>query len=144
MVREKGQLHDTYSRASLPVFKLNTLIKKTVVLGASQNPQRYSHMAVKKLAAFDHPVIAIGKRPGNINGIDIITDKPLSGDIDTLTLYLNPANQKPFYEYIIALRPKRIIFNPGTENRELKELAEGKGIVTMEACTLVMLSTGQY
>ena len=144
MVREKGQLHDTYPGASLQVFKLNTMGKKTVVLGASQNPQRYSHMAVKKLVAFDHPVIAIGKRPGNINGIAILTDQPLPGDIDTVTLYMNPANQKPFYDYIIALHPKRIIFNPGTENPELEVLAERKGIATMEACTLVMLSTGQY
>lgn len=137
-------MHDTNSRSSLQVFKLNTMGKKTVVLGASLNPQRYSHMAIKKLVAFDHPVIAIGKRPGNINGIDIITDQPLPGDIDTVTLYLNPANQKPFYDYILALQPKRIIFNPGTENPELEELAEGKGIDATEACTLVMLSTGQY
>ncbi|MEJ7609825.1 MAG: CoA-binding protein [Ferruginibacter sp.] len=118
--------------------------KKTIVLGASQNPQRYSYMAVKKLDAYQHLVIAVGKRAGNINGIDIITDQPLHNDIDTVTLYLNPVNQKPYYDYILALHPKRIIFNPGTENNELQELAESKGIETLEACTLVMLSTGQY
>lgn len=65
-------------------------------------------------------------------------------DIDTVTLYLNPANQVPYYDYIISLKPKRIIFNPGTENDELESLANKNGIQTMEACTLVLLSTSQY
>ena len=118
--------------------------KKTVVLGASQNPLRYSNMAVKKLAAHQHPVVAIGRREGNINGIEIIKGQPVLPDVDTVTLYLNPGNQKPYYDYILSLHPKRIIFNPGAENTELKGLEEEKGIHTMEACTLVLLSTGQY
>jgi len=118
--------------------------KKTVVLGASQNEERYSNMAVKKLVAHNHPVIAIGNKAGIINDIKIIKDNPFLKDVDTVTLYLNPENQKPYYDYILSLNPKRIIFNPGTENDELENLAAAKGIKTMEACTLVLLSTNQY
>lgn len=118
--------------------------KKTIVLGASENPSRYSNMAVKKLAAYHHDVVAIGRRPGNINGIEITKEQNAENDVDTITLYLNPENQKPYYDYIISIKPKRIIFNPGTENDELEALAEKNGIQTQEACTLVMLSTGQY
>ena len=118
--------------------------KKTLVLGASENPARYSNMAVKKLHAYGHPVIAIGRRDGNINGITITKKAVEAKEVDTVTLYLNPYNQKPYYDYITALKPKRIIFNPGTENPELERLAEENGIKTLEACTLVMLSTGQY
>ena len=118
--------------------------KKTVVLGASQNEERYSNLAVKKLVAHNHPVIAIGNKEGKINDIKIIKDNPSLKDVDTVTLYLNPENQKPYYDYILSLNPKRIIFNPGTENDELENLAAAKGIKTMEACTLVLLSTNQY
>ena len=118
--------------------------KKTVVLGASQNEERYSNMAVKKLVAHNHPVTAIGNKEGLINNIKIIKENPFLNDVDTVTLYLNPENQKPYYDYILSLNPKRIIFNPGTENDELESLAAAKGIKTMEACTLVLLSTNQY
>lgn len=118
--------------------------KKTVVLGASQNEDRYSNMAVKKLTAHNHPVTAIGNKEGSINDIKIIKDNPALEAVDTVTLYLNPQNQKPYYDYILSLNPKRIIFNPGTENEELQQLATAKGINTMEACTLVLLSTNQY
>lgn len=118
--------------------------KKTVVLGASANPARYSYLAVNKLSAHDHPTIAIGKKEGKVGEVDIITEHPEEKEVDTITLYLNPINQKPYYDYILSLHPKRIIFNPGTENEELIELAQEHGIKTMEACTLVMLSTGQY
>jgi predicted CoA-binding protein len=118
--------------------------KKTVVLGASPNPGRYSNIAVNKLTAYRHPVVAIGQRQGKIGNVEIQTGQPMQDEVDTITLYLNPTNQKPFYDYILSLSPKRIIFNPGTENDELERLAEQKGIETMEACTLVMLSTGQY
>jgi len=119
-------------------------IKKTLVLGASENPARYSNLAVKKLTANGHPVIAVGKRTGSINNTVIETEKKDFTDIDTVTLYLNPQNQKEYYDYILSLRPKRIIFNPGTENDELVDLANEKGIKTQEACTLVLLSTTQY
>ncbi len=118
--------------------------KKTLVIGASENTERYSNMAVKKLVAHNHPVVAIGNKEATINEVRIVKDKPVIEDIDTVTLYLNPANQKPYYDYILSLNPKRIIFNPGTENEELEKLAAEKGIKTMEACTLVLLSTNQY
>jgi predicted CoA-binding protein len=118
--------------------------KKTLVIGASENPQRYSYLAVHKLLAHDHPVVAMGKQAGEVKGIKISNGKELHSDIDTITLYLNPANQKQYYDYILSLNPKRIIFNPGTENNELASLAKNNGIDTLEACTLVMLSTGQY
>ncbi len=118
--------------------------KKTLVLGASENPARYSYLAVNKLMAHGHPVIAIGRKPGAIGTTVIETaQKPITG-IDTVTLYLNPANQQPYYNYILSLHPRRIIFNPGAENEELAELAAQKNIKVQEACTLVLLSTGQY
>lgn len=118
--------------------------KKTLVLGASANPSRYSFLAVNKLTAHGHPVVAIGKRAGNIAGTEIMTEHPEMDDIDTVTLYLNPDNQKPYYDYILSLKPKRVVFNPGTENEELEDLLKTNGIVPQEACTLVLLSTGQY
>ncbi|WP_343668493.1 CoA-binding protein [Chitinophaga sp.] len=118
--------------------------KKTVVLGASPNPGRYSFLAVSRLTAHGHPVVAIGKRAAQIGDIPVTTDHPATEDVDTVTLYLNPGNQKEYYDYIMNLHPKRIIFNPGTENNELAKMAEDKGIYTLEACTLVLLSTGQY
>jgi predicted CoA-binding protein len=118
--------------------------KKTVVLGASPNPSRYSYLAVRKLAANYHPVLAIGKRKGNIEGIEITTNPTQTEEVDTVTLYLNPQNQIQYYNYILSLKPKRIIFNPGTENPDLKKLASDNNITTVEACTLIMLSIGMY
>jgi len=117
---------------------------KTLILGASENPSRYSFLALNKLKSKGHEVVAIGKKAGMVNGVAIQTDQVPTEDIDTVTLYLNPMHQKPYYDYILSLKPKRIIFNPGTENLELERLAEGNGIDAVEACTLVMLSTGQY
>jgi predicted CoA-binding protein len=119
-------------------------MKKTVVLGASDNPARYSFLAVDKLKRFGHDVVAIGKKAGKVGAIDVITDRPEEKNVDTVTLYLNPQHQKQYYDYILSLHPKRIIFNPGAENDELYELAKTNGIQPLEACTLVMLSTGQY
>jgi predicted CoA-binding protein len=118
--------------------------KKTLVLGASTNPERYSYLAVQRLNAHDHPVVAIGKHEGTIGNTEIITAHPKLHGIDTVTLYLNRAHQKEYYNYIISLKPKRIIFNPGAENEELARLALLNHIQPVEACTLVMLSTGQY
>lgn len=119
-------------------------IKKTLVLGASANPSRYSYLAMNRLQYMNHPVVGIGRRPGKAGNVEIGTEmKPLEG-IDTVTLYLNANNQKPYYDYILSLHPKRIIFNPGAENDELAALAKQNGIQPMEACTLVLLSTGQY
>jgi uncharacterized protein len=118
--------------------------KKTLVLGASDNPERYSYLAVKSLTAHQHPVIALGNRPGIIGTQVIQTEKKHIEGVDTVTLYLNAYNQQQYYDYIFSLQPKRIIFNPGAENDELYRAAQQKGIVALEACTLVLLSTGQY
>lgn len=121
-----------------------TVMKKTVVLGASDNPSRYSFLAVEKLRRYGHPVIAIGKKQGKAGDTQIITERPDETGVDTVTLYLNPAHQQQYYDYILSLHPKRIIFNPGAENEELEKMARTKGIEPLEACTLVLLGTGQY
>jgi predicted CoA-binding protein len=119
-------------------------IKKTLVLGASDNPARYSYLAIQRLRKFGHPVVGIGRKNTKVGDVVIEKEKIPATDIDTVTLYLNPTHQQEYYDYILSLNPKRIIFNPGTENDKLAELAKEKNIQTMEACTLVMLSTGQY
>ncbi|WP_217601951.1 CoA-binding protein [Chitinophaga sp. GbtcB8] len=118
--------------------------KLTVVIGASANPQRYSYLAVSRLAAHGHPVVAIGLKDEKIGDTPVIKEHPAVEAVDTITLYLNPQRQPAYYDYILQLHPKRIIFNPGTENPELEQLAIKNGIEPIEACTLVMLSTGQY
>ncbi|AWO00902.1 CoA-binding protein [Chitinophaga alhagiae] len=118
--------------------------KLTVVIGASENPQRYSFLAVNRLRANGHPVVAIGKRAGQIGDTPVIKEHPPLENVDTVTLYLNPTLQQEYYDYILGLQPKRIIFNPGTENTELIAKARENGIEPKEACTLVLLSTGQY
>ncbi|HMC99339.1 MAG TPA: CoA-binding protein, partial [Ferruginibacter sp.] len=105
---------------------------------------RYSNLAIRQLRRHDHPVVAIGRKAGKVLDVPIVTGQQPMDDIDTVTLYLNPTNQQPYYNYIISLHPRRIIFNPGTENEELYELAIQNNILPREACTLVMLSTGQY
>ncbi len=119
-------------------------MKTTLVLGASNNPSRYSYMAVTRLRAKDHAVVAVGKRPGKISDVNIQTEMPKIEQLDTITLYLNAGNQKEYYPFILDSKPHRIIFNPGAENQELVLLAKKKGIKTLEACTLVLLTTGQY
>jgi len=118
--------------------------KKTLVLGASESPSRYSNLALQRLQTHQHPVVAIGKKKGVVGNVAIETEKKEWTDVDTVTLYLNPIHQQQYYDYIISLKPKRIIFNPGAENEELAQLAEQRGIQPLEACTLVMLATGQY
>lgn len=118
--------------------------KNTLVIGASDNSIRFSYLAVHRLRSNGHLVKAIGKHKGTVADVAIETEKQVYQDIDTVTLYINPTHQKEYYDYILSLHPKRIIFNPGTENPELEELARNNNIETMEACTLVLLSTGQY
>lgn len=118
--------------------------KKTVVLGASANPSRYSYLAVVSLAEKGHEVVPVGNKAGTINGISMLKGTPDIADVDTITIYMRDTIQQPLHNYIFSLNPKRIIFNPGAENRELTALAYQKGIETLNACTLVMLSTGQY
>ncbi len=119
--------------------------KKTLLLGASDKPNRYAYLAAIKLQEKGHEVVLLGKRKGNVNGISIDTEKKTYENIDTVTLYLSATNQQEYLDYLLnTIHPKRIIFNPGAENQELKISAKKTGIETLEACTLVLLSTGQY
>jgi uncharacterized protein len=118
--------------------------KKTLVIGASDNPERYSYMAINSLRIHGHPVVAIGKKAVKIADVTADAYPAVHNEIDTVTMYVGPKHQKEYYDYLIALKPKRIIFNPGTENEELANLAKSNGIQAIEACTLVMLSTGQF
>jgi len=118
--------------------------KKTLVIGASENPERYAYKAVKSLLGKGNEVIAEGLRIGKIDDVNISNEKKFYEEVDTITLYVGPKNQPSWYDYIISLQPKRIIFNPGTENEELINLAKENNIHTEEACTLVMLSIGNY
>lgn len=119
----------------------NTNDKPTIVLGASPNPNRYSYLTTSLLKDLGFTVFPFGNKKGDIKGVSIHTDLFFPENLHTVTLYLNSARQKPFYDYIIKLKPQRIIFNPGAENDELFELASNHGIECIEACTLVMLRT---
>ncbi len=118
--------------------------KKTLIIGATTNPQRYAYLAAHRLTKAGHNIINVGIKKGEVAGVQIIDFDEIQKNIHTITLYLSPANQKNYYDYILSTKPKRIIFNPGTENQELKNLAEENQIETLEACTLVLLSTNQY
>lgn len=119
-------------------------MKKTLVLGASINEARYSNRAIKSLVRERQPVCAIGLREGTVAGIEICTGKPLLENIHTITLYINPKRQPEYYDYLISLKPKRIIFNPGTENPEFYKLLKKNGIEVDPSCTLVLLASKQY
>ena len=118
--------------------------KKTLVIGASENPSRYAYRAIHRLLNKGHEVVAIGKRVGKVGEVEILTGLPELKDIDTVTLYINPTIQKEYESYIISLNPKRIIFNPGTEHPAFIQRARKEGILTEIACTLVMLSIDDY
>lgn len=117
---------------------------KTLVIGASHKPIRYSYMAVKMLQEYKHEVVAIGNRARQVEDWEILDSRLAINDIHTITVYLNAINQQEYYDYFLGLKPKRVIFNPGAENRELEILLQKNGIETLEACTLVMLRAGLY
>ena len=121
-------------------------MKKTVIIGATPNPSRYAFLAAQNLKLRKHEFVPIGIKKGEVQGepIQQITDKPAIKDVDTITMYVGPQRQPPWYDYLLSLKPKRIIFNPGSENPEFTRLAESKGVEVVEACTLVMLRTNQY
>jgi predicted CoA-binding protein len=118
--------------------------KKTLVLGATPDPGRYAYLVANRLVGKGHTIINVGIKKGDVAGVPIEEPEKIHHDVDTLTLYIGVKNQPSLYNYILQTHPKRIIFNPGTENPELEELANAQGIETLEACTLVLLATGQY
>lgn len=118
--------------------------KKTLVLGATPRPEKYANIAINKLVEKGHSVLAIGQNTGEVAGVKIHTKVIPLTNIDTVTLYLNPQRQVEYYNYIIETKPKRVIFNPGTENPQFYQLLQSNGIKVEVACTLVMLATNQY
>lgn len=119
-------------------------MKKTLVIGATPDPSRYAYLASNKLVRYGHEIVNVGLKKGEVAGVPIERPQNIHNDIDTITLYVGTRNQPPLYDYILNTSPKRIIFNPGTENPELEAMARQKGIETIEGCTLVMLSTGEF
>lgn len=118
--------------------------KTTLVLGASLNENRFSNRCVKTLVSANIPVLAVGLREGLIDQIPVLKEIPESAEIDTVTLYLNPENQKVWYSILLNLKPARVIFNPGTENSGFEQMLESKGIEVVEDCTLMMVHGGRY
>ncbi len=120
--------------------------KKTVIVGATTNESRYAYMAAEMLTNYQHEIVPIGIKKGEVMGQTIldIKSKPIIGEVDTVTLYIGPQHQPEHYSYLLSLKPKRFIFNPGTENPEFEKMVEQSGAEAIEACTLVMLRTGQY
>ncbi len=119
-------------------------MKNTLVFGASPNPSRYSYIAIERLVDQGFPTLAFGLRPGRVKGVQIQTSLKGIEQVHTLTLYMRPSRQRPFYEAILKMRPTRVIFNPGTENPEFYSLLRDAGIEVEVACTLVMLSMRTY
>jgi uncharacterized protein len=116
----------------------------TLIIGASVNPDRYAHKAAHQLLAKGHQIVQLGLKNGEVAGQPILTGQPALADIDTVTLYIGPVHQPEWYSYVLNLRPRRVIFNPGTENEEFANLLRQHDIEPLEACTLVLLSIGAY
>lgn len=121
-------------------------MKKTVIIGATPDPSRYAYLAARMLTYYKHEIVPVGIKKGEVFGSPILNifDKPGIADVDTITLYIGPQRQPQWYEYILSLSPKRIIFNPGTENETLIKMAAERGIEAVEGCTLVMLRSNHY
>ncbi|MDB4107690.1 CoA-binding protein [Bacteroidia bacterium] len=118
--------------------------KKTLIIGATHNPSRYAYIATEMLLDYKHEVVLYGIKKGSVLEIPILNDWPSEEEIDTITMYVNPLIQEAMYLDILALKPSRIIFNPGTENKKLADLALSQNIATQNECTLVLLRTNQY
>jgi predicted CoA-binding protein len=118
--------------------------KITLVIGASTEPSRYANKAIKMLRSHGHEVVGVGRDKGKVADVELRQEIPAGLHPDTVTLYINPAIQKSYYDKVLALKPRRVIFNPGTENEEFEHLLEQNKIAAEEACTLVLLSTGQF
>ena len=118
--------------------------KTTLVLGATDRPWSYAYQAISRLVHQGFTVLGIGKKEVELFGVQIVKDKVMYPEVHTVTMYLNAKNQKEYYDYLLALRPERVLFNPGSENGELEEILKNNNIAFERACTLVLLGTGQY
>jgi predicted CoA-binding protein len=123
-----------------------SMSKKTVIIGATTNPSRYAYLAAAMLTENKHKIVPVGIKQGEVYGEKIlpINNRPLVDDVDTVTLYIGPRHQPEHYDYILSLKPKRVIFNPGTENDEFEKLIDASGAEALQACTLVLLRSDQY
>ncbi len=141
---EPQVISDTFSPS--PNGKSSNAGKITVIVGATNNPNRYAYIAAGRLLNHGHPIIPVGIKRGKVMGKDIldIRKKPILEDVDTVTMYINPTHQSEWEDYILSMKPRRIIFNPGTENPRFASRANDQGIETLNACTLVMLGVGNY
>ncbi len=119
-------------------------MKKTLILGATTNELRYAYKAAEKLNEHNHLIVPVGIKKGNVFGKEIINSKEIQLGIDTITMYIGPKNQEEWYDYILETQPKRVLFNPGTENLILQHKLQDEGIDFEEACTLVLLNLGEY
>jgi uncharacterized protein len=121
-------------------------LKRTVIIGATTDRSRYAYLAAQMLSQYQHEIVPVGIKKGEVFGKEILNifEKPAIKDVDTITMYIGPHRQPEWYDYLISLKPKRIIFNPGTENDVLENMAEEKGIEVVQGCTLVMLRSHQY
>lgn len=121
-------------------------MKKTVIVGATPNPARYAFLAAEMLTAYGHEIVPLGIKKGPVSGKEIldIRLRPPITDVDTITMYIGPRHQPEWYSYLLQLKPRRMIFNPGTENPEFEQMAEDQGIEVLEACTLVLLRSNQF
>lgn len=119
-------------------------MKTTLILGATTNPTRYAYLAAERLTAHGHEIIPVGIKSGTVQGQEILNGKPDVPEVDTVTLYVGPQHQPEYYDWLLRVAPGRIIFNPGTENAELMQLARENGIGVVRGCTLVMLASNQY
>ncbi len=147
LVKVSCQIDDSIQGVLLSLTSINKILtvnKRTLVLGASTNSYRYSNMAIRRLVDNQQDTLAFGLKPGNVSGVNIDTELISYDGIDTVTLYLNPKRQEQYYDYIISLKPKRVIFNPGTENPEFYQILRENNIQIEVACTLVLLATDQY
>jgi uncharacterized protein len=120
--------------------------KKTVIIGATTNPSRYAYLAAEMLSEYAHEFVPVGIKSGIVLGKEIlfIQSKPVINDVDTITLYIGPQHQSEHYDYLLSLKPRRVIFNPGTENNEFQKILEASGVEALQACTLVLLRSNQY
>ena len=117
---------------------------KTLVIGASINPERYAHKAIHLLLKHEIEVVPMGIRPGLVANLSIVSPFIAQVNIHTITLYIGASKQEPYFDFILKTNPKRVLFNPGTENPKLVKLLNEKGIIWENACTLVLLSSNQY
>lgn len=142
----RSPVEQNTAAASQIYQRITKNMKKTAIIGATTNRGRYAYMAAQLLSSHGHEIVPIGIKTGEVAGKEILNLRkhPEVKDVDTVTMYIGPRNQPEWYDYILSLEPKRIIFNPGTENDEFIDLAHKKGIKTEESCTLVMLRIGNY